>query len=184
MNGRFRRILLLATHPGEGRFTQPTAAVQTWRPELVFMPHFRHSPPPPGTAQVGGFLPFRRGGVAQRKPRFADTMSQRRPRRSLPKRRKPEIHHRLISPFRLSDPTSFELSREYHCAFGPIVSASEGTVHHSSGTELLAFSPFALETPARSRTREPAHRVFTAPRRARVAGCGRGERPDRYLLTR
>jgi hypothetical protein len=32
------RILLLAAYPGEGRFTQPTAAVQTWRPELVFMP--------------------------------------------------------------------------------------------------------------------------------------------------
>ena len=32
------RILLLAAYPGEGRFTHPTAAVQTWRPELVFMP--------------------------------------------------------------------------------------------------------------------------------------------------
>jgi hypothetical protein len=35
--GRNRRILLLAAYPGDGRFTQPTAAVQTWRPELVFM---------------------------------------------------------------------------------------------------------------------------------------------------
>jgi len=34
-----RRIFLLAAHPGEGRFTQPTAAAQAWRPELVFMPH-------------------------------------------------------------------------------------------------------------------------------------------------
>src|SRR5260370_42405278 len=35
---RNRRILLLAANPGEGRFTQPTAAIQTWQPELVFMP--------------------------------------------------------------------------------------------------------------------------------------------------
>ena len=39
MNGWSRRILLLAADPGEGRFTQPTAAVQTWRPERVLMPH-------------------------------------------------------------------------------------------------------------------------------------------------
>jgi hypothetical protein len=45
-NGRFRRILLLAAHPGEGRFTQPTAAVQSWRPELVFMPQRRPLPRP------------------------------------------------------------------------------------------------------------------------------------------
>jgi hypothetical protein len=32
------RTLLLPAHLGEGRFTQSTAAVQTWRPELVFMP--------------------------------------------------------------------------------------------------------------------------------------------------
>ena len=37
------RILLLAAYPGDGRFTQPTAAVQTWRPELVFMPQKRRS---------------------------------------------------------------------------------------------------------------------------------------------
>jgi hypothetical protein len=35
---RFRRIFLLAAHPGEGRFTQPTAATQAWRRELVFLP--------------------------------------------------------------------------------------------------------------------------------------------------
>ena len=35
---RNRRIFLLAAHPGEGLFTQPTAAAQAWRPELVFMP--------------------------------------------------------------------------------------------------------------------------------------------------
>jgi hypothetical protein len=40
---RFRRILLLAAHPGEGRFTQPTAAAQAWRPELVFLRHLGHS---------------------------------------------------------------------------------------------------------------------------------------------
>jgi len=32
------RNLLLAAHLGEGRFTSPTAAIQAWRPELVFMP--------------------------------------------------------------------------------------------------------------------------------------------------
>jgi hypothetical protein len=44
-NGRNRRIFLLAAHPGDGRFTQPTAAAQAWRPELVFMPP---KPPLPG----------------------------------------------------------------------------------------------------------------------------------------
>jgi hypothetical protein len=33
-----RRIFLLATHPGEGRPSQLTAAVQAWRTELVFVP--------------------------------------------------------------------------------------------------------------------------------------------------
>ena len=36
---RHRRFFLLVAHLGGGRFTRPTAAVQTWRPELVFMPH-------------------------------------------------------------------------------------------------------------------------------------------------
>ena len=34
----YRRLLLVAVRPSEGRFSQPTAAVQAWRPELVFMP--------------------------------------------------------------------------------------------------------------------------------------------------
>jgi hypothetical protein len=37
-NGRNRRHLVIAARSGQGRFTQPTAAFQTWRPELVFMP--------------------------------------------------------------------------------------------------------------------------------------------------
>ena len=41
-NGRYRRILLLAAHTGEGRFTKPTAAVQTWWSELVLMPISGH----------------------------------------------------------------------------------------------------------------------------------------------
>ena len=105
--------------------------------------------------------------MAPRKPRFADTMD-------IP----PIIAETAKAtaadqPFQLSDPTSFELSREYHCAFGPIISASEGTVDPSSGTELLALSPFALETLTRSRSR-PAHRVFTAhaARGLPVAGAG------------
>jgi hypothetical protein len=44
LNGCSRRILLLAAHPGEGRFTHPTSAVQTWRPALVFMPQSGHLP--------------------------------------------------------------------------------------------------------------------------------------------
>ena len=39
------RIFLLAADPGEGRFTEPTAAAQAWPPELVFMPHLRPSCP-------------------------------------------------------------------------------------------------------------------------------------------
>jgi len=42
-DGHFRRMFLLAAHPGEGRFTSPTAAIQAWRPELVFMPLKRPS---------------------------------------------------------------------------------------------------------------------------------------------
>jgi hypothetical protein len=41
-NGSLRRIFLLAAHPSEGRFTQPIAVVQAWRPELGFMPRSRH----------------------------------------------------------------------------------------------------------------------------------------------
>jgi len=53
----YRRIFLLATRPGEGRFTQPTAAAQAWRPELVFMPHFSHSPTARRTARQVGLGP-------------------------------------------------------------------------------------------------------------------------------
>ena len=37
-NDCFRRIFLLAAHPGEGPLTDPTAAVQAWWPERVLMP--------------------------------------------------------------------------------------------------------------------------------------------------
>ena len=33
----YRRILLLAAHPGEGRLTQPTAATQAWGRERLFL---------------------------------------------------------------------------------------------------------------------------------------------------
>ncbi len=73
-DGRFRRILLLAAYPGEGRFTQPTAAVQTWRPELVFMPQSGHRGPDQdpgfvlrGHAGVGGT-----SGLRCRAERFAN----------------------------------------------------------------------------------------------------------------
>ena len=51
---RHRRFFLLVAHLGGGRFTRPTAAVQTWRPELLFMPHTRRSQYPPGSARLGG----------------------------------------------------------------------------------------------------------------------------------
>ena len=44
-NGRNRRVLRVASPPGEGPFIQPTAAVPAWLPELVFMPQMRHSRP-------------------------------------------------------------------------------------------------------------------------------------------
>jgi hypothetical protein len=37
------RISTIAVRPGEGRLTEPTAAVPAWWPELAFMaPHFCH----------------------------------------------------------------------------------------------------------------------------------------------
>ena len=36
-NGCFRRFLPVVVRPSEGRFTKPTAAVQPWQLELVFM---------------------------------------------------------------------------------------------------------------------------------------------------
>jgi len=41
-NARFRRIILLAAHPSEGRFSRSPAAIQAWRLELVFMPLNSH----------------------------------------------------------------------------------------------------------------------------------------------
>jgi two-component system KDP operon response regulator KdpE len=41
-DGGYRRIFLLVTHRGEGRFTQPTSATQAWPRELVFMPRSSH----------------------------------------------------------------------------------------------------------------------------------------------
>ena len=35
---RYRRASLIPVRPGEGRQTEPTAAIQPWRRELVFMP--------------------------------------------------------------------------------------------------------------------------------------------------
>jgi hypothetical protein len=37
-NGRSRLIFLVAASSGEGLLTEPTAAIQPWRRELVFMP--------------------------------------------------------------------------------------------------------------------------------------------------
>jgi hypothetical protein len=55
-NDGFRRILLLAAHPGEGRLTQPTAATQAWGRELLFMPLSGHYPSARSTASLGGYL--------------------------------------------------------------------------------------------------------------------------------
>ena len=55
-NDPFRRILLLAAHPGEGRLTQPTAATQAWGRELLFMPLSGHYPSARSTASLGGYL--------------------------------------------------------------------------------------------------------------------------------
>ena len=32
----FRRVSLILARPGEGRLTEPTAAIQRWRRELIF----------------------------------------------------------------------------------------------------------------------------------------------------
>ena len=53
-NGRSRRISLVALRPGEGRLTEPTAAIQPWRQELVFMPLKRPSRSARELAQFGG----------------------------------------------------------------------------------------------------------------------------------
>ena len=37
-SGRYRRVSLIPVRPGEGRLTEPTAAIQPWRRELIFMP--------------------------------------------------------------------------------------------------------------------------------------------------
>ena len=42
LNGRNRRMSPVAAHPGEGRFTQPTAAARLRRREPPFMPQFGH----------------------------------------------------------------------------------------------------------------------------------------------
>jgi len=36
---RFRRVSLIPVRPGDGRLTEPTAAIQPWRHGLIFMPH-------------------------------------------------------------------------------------------------------------------------------------------------
>src|SRR4051812_23562032 len=36
-DGRYRRIFLVAAHPGEGRLTQPTTATPAWQREPLFM---------------------------------------------------------------------------------------------------------------------------------------------------
>jgi hypothetical protein len=55
-NDRNRRISLVAVRPGEGRLTEPTAAVQPWRQELVLMPRSCRSQWRPRVAELGGRL--------------------------------------------------------------------------------------------------------------------------------
>jgi hypothetical protein len=54
-NGRYRRIFLLAAHPGEGRLSQPTAGAQPWPRERVLMPRNRHCPLAMRTAHNIGY---------------------------------------------------------------------------------------------------------------------------------
>jgi hypothetical protein len=56
MTDRFRRVSLIPVRPGEGRLTEPTTAVQTWRPELVFMSHTGDCP-----GLVGALRPEKNG---------------------------------------------------------------------------------------------------------------------------
>jgi hypothetical protein len=57
----FRRILLLAAHPREGRFTQPTTAAQVWRLELVFLPPELPFMTAPADGRVGSQADIRTG---------------------------------------------------------------------------------------------------------------------------
>src|SRR6267142_818320 len=75
---RFRRIFLLAAHPGEGRFNESTAATQPWLRELVFMPHTRRLQYPSGPAQLDGrptFPKAKEAAKSRRNPPFARAVS-------------------------------------------------------------------------------------------------------------
>jgi len=90
--------------------------------------------------------------------------------------RNSESRHHRSAPFRLSDPTPFfELSREYHCAFGPIVSASEGMADPSSGNGIIGlFTLRARNSDAFAHARAPRI-VYLRPHAARglpVVGAG------------
>lgn len=53
-NGRSRRVAPIASHAGDGPFTEPIAVGQDWRQELVFMPHSCRPRAFIGLANVGG----------------------------------------------------------------------------------------------------------------------------------
>jgi hypothetical protein len=57
-NGSFRRIFLLAAHPGEGPLTEPTAGAQPWPRERVLMPHKRPYRRAREPAELGGKAAF------------------------------------------------------------------------------------------------------------------------------
>ena len=67
-NGRSRRVSLVAPRPREGPLTEPIAGTEPRPQERVLMPHTCRSRYPPGSAQLGGYLPLAPGVSAVRYP--------------------------------------------------------------------------------------------------------------------
>ena len=85
VTGRYRRMFLLAAHPGEGRFAEPRAGGQPWRQQLVFMPHCGRSWERAGRVVSGapGLSDWRRSIAPKRSltaSRHRVSFSARRPR--------------------------------------------------------------------------------------------------------
>ena len=57
-NGRYPRVSLVATRPGEGLLSEPVAGIRLGSREPVLLPHTCRSPYPSGSAQLGGLPTF------------------------------------------------------------------------------------------------------------------------------
>ena len=157
----FRRVSLIPVRPGEGRLTEPTAVIRSWRRERVFMPHKRPCRRDQGTVQAGRRTkpdlgrpdPDRRGCA---ETGYSPGLAPRGQRKAA-----------IILPWRRTAPDAFAPTAAAVRRQRPRIEAGDGTLLLGSLETIRHQKPLSLQLgiPVVEFAACPMGRIATAPSR-------------------